>query len=430
MSRAFEVVVYDRRSSKGARKVIQLVRDTRYAEFRRRVHQAFDVAKTNKIVVTNTSRQEISDSPSYHDLVEPNVTLYVLNAKDQVLVAPTDERIEYTPHYDTLVKSGIYEYYASEGHNPLPYAFAELIDNALAATADNKGLRNIELLLHFDDVPCVCVLDNGQGMTSRQLNYWAIYRLSKFHQNKERPGALNSSFSKQPVARSLNSDISYFGVGGKQAIFFLGNACRMVTKTRHCSDVHELSISEKEFKRRESEHQSIYESYIRNRQPGDFSHLHKSNSFLQKLVENEKGKEHFTSVIIFGISSETVEYLTENFKSWTNQLAHTYHYYLHGPDGNVTPEKQQAVTRIAKKFKNINITVRMEYGKTVKTLCLRDVDDDLQTRMVRSAKSTFEFKIQFQKSHKVREVEGIIRYHPFEYNQETLPKCEPINNIY
>ena len=44
----------------------------------------------------------------------------------------------------------------------------------------------------------------------------------------------------------------------------------------------------------------------------------------------------------------------------------------------------------------------MEYGKTVKTLCLRDVDDDLQTRMVRSAKSTFEFKIQFQKSHKVR----------------------------
>ena len=29
----------------------------------------------------------------------------------------------------------------------LAYAFAELIDNALAATADNKGLRNIELLL-------------------------------------------------------------------------------------------------------------------------------------------------------------------------------------------------------------------------------------------------------------------------------------------
>ncbi|XP_065844298.1 structural maintenance of chromosomes flexible hinge domain-containing protein 1-like [Oscarella lobularis] len=420
MSRAFEVFVYDRRSSNGARKAIQLDRDTRYEEFRRRVDQAFDVAKTKKIVVTNTSRQEIADGSSYGDLVKPNVTLYVLNAKDDVLVAPTDERIDFTPHYDTLVKSGIYEYYAIEGHSPAPYAFAELIDNALAATADNKGLRNIELLLHFRDSPFVCVLDNGRGMTSRQLNYWAIYRLSKFHQSKEGPGALNSSFSQQPVARSLNSDISYFGVGGKQAIFFLGNACRMVTKTRHCGDVHELSISQQEFKRRESEHQSIYENDILNRQPGDFSHLSKSNSFLQKLVENEKGKEHFTSVIISGISSETVEYLTENFKSWTNQLAHTYHYYLHGPDGNVAPEKQQAVARIVNKFKNINITVRMEYGKTVKTLCLRDVDDDLQTRIVRSAKSTFEFKIEFQKSSK--EVEGIIRYHPFEYNQETLPK--------
>ena len=29
------------------------------------------------------------------------------------------------------------------------------------------------------------------------------------------------------VPRSLNSDISYFGVGGKQAIFFIGNATRV-----------------------------------------------------------------------------------------------------------------------------------------------------------------------------------------------------------
>ena len=27
--------------------------------------------------------------------------------------------------------------------------------------------------------------------------------------------------------RSLNSDISYFGVGGKQAIFFIGNSTRV-----------------------------------------------------------------------------------------------------------------------------------------------------------------------------------------------------------
>lgn len=30
-----------------------------------------------------------------------------------------------------------------------------------------------------------------------------------------------------PVPRSLNSDISYFGVGGKQAVFFIGQSARV-----------------------------------------------------------------------------------------------------------------------------------------------------------------------------------------------------------
>lgn len=31
--------------------------------------------------------------------------------------------------------------------------------------------------------PAVIVLDNGCGMSSKQLNDWAVYRLSKFHRN-------------------------------------------------------------------------------------------------------------------------------------------------------------------------------------------------------------------------------------------------------
>lgn len=33
-----------------------------------------------------------------------------------------------------------------------------------------------------------------------------------------------------PVPRSLNSDISYFGVGGKQAVFFVGQSARVSKK--------------------------------------------------------------------------------------------------------------------------------------------------------------------------------------------------------
>ena len=41
----------------------------------------------------------------------------------------------------------------------------------------------------FDDTigkAVVCVVDNGAGMTSKELNNWAIYRLSKFNRQNER----------------------------------------------------------------------------------------------------------------------------------------------------------------------------------------------------------------------------------------------------
>lgn len=95
------------------------------------------------------------------------------------------------------------------------FALAELIDNSLSATARNTGIRSIQIKLVsqkytflvvppffcdvfqaapcflwfffpkqlFDDSngkPAVAVIDNGRGMTSKQLNNWAVYRLSKF----------------------------------------------------------------------------------------------------------------------------------------------------------------------------------------------------------------------------------------------------------
>lgn len=58
--------------------------------------------------------------------MDGNETLYILKSADQELSAPTEERVEYIPHYDTLVKSGMYEYYASEGQNPLRKYFCSI----------------------------------------------------------------------------------------------------------------------------------------------------------------------------------------------------------------------------------------------------------------------------------------------------------------
>jgi hypothetical protein len=42
-----------------------------------------------------------------------------MQTEHQELPAATQEQIVFTPHYDTLVRSGMYEYYASEGQMAL-----------------------------------------------------------------------------------------------------------------------------------------------------------------------------------------------------------------------------------------------------------------------------------------------------------------------
>ncbi|KAL3892332.1 hypothetical protein ACJMK2_004548 [Sinanodonta woodiana] len=421
------VYVFDRRESDKPEVKIPTGGLFSFVEFKKRVQAALNISPSTKFIIATTDREEIRSDDTW-DIIDKGDTLYVLNDLHQELCAPAQERVNFLPHYDTIVKGGMYEYYASEGQNPLPYAFAELIDNSLAATANNIGHRKIEIRLYLDDGnPKNCgiyVIDNGKGMTPRQLNNWAIYRLSKFIRKDQRgkvivDGSTSEDSIYQPDApRSLNSDISYFGVGGKQAVFFIGNSTRMITRPRGSQDVHELTISKEEFEMKEKNHEAIYSGFIRNRKPGDISHLPVEDELLVKLVEEETGRDSFTMVAIQGINADHVTYLKQRLKDWTRQLAHIYHFYIHGPNGNVKPDESSG--RIPSPFKNIDIQIKMySKGQThPKVIDLRDVDDDMQTLYVRNSASTFEFKALVEGSMKV---EGILRYHPFMYDRETYP---------
>uniref|UniRef100_H9GEG6 Structural maintenance of chromosomes flexible hinge domain containing 1 n=1 Tax=Anolis carolinensis TaxID=28377 RepID=H9GEG6_ANOCA len=355
------------------------------------------------------------------------MTCYLLHSIDQLLPSATKERIDFIPHYDTLVKSGIYEYYASEGQNPLPFALAELIDNSLSATSQNTGVRRIQLKLLFDDTqgkPAIVVIDNGRGMSSKQLNNWAVYRLSKFtrHGDMERLG----TYVRPPaVHHSLNSDISYFGVGGKQAVFFIGQSARMISKPAGSQDVHELVLSKEDFEKKEKNKESVYSSYIRNRKLCDSSHIvNDDERFLHNLITEEEDKKCFTAVVITGVQPDHVHYLKNNFHLWIRQLAHIYHYYIHGSKGNEInlPKKE------GRPFSNIDIEISMfEKGKTPKIMNLREIKDDMQTLYISTAADSFEFKANVEGDGIV---EGIIRYHPFLYEKETYPEdpCFPSND--
>ncbi|XP_053383340.1 structural maintenance of chromosomes flexible hinge domain-containing protein 1-like isoform X2 [Mercenaria mercenaria] len=416
------VFVYDRREKDAPEAKITTGGITSFKAFKERLIKSLGLKSNEKFVVATTNREEIKDDESW-GIVDKGDTVYVLRSLDQELCAPVQERVNYLPHYDTIVKGGMYEYYASEGQNPLPYAFAELIDNSLAATRNNTGPRNIEIRLHLDEAT-VYVIDNGKGMTSRQLNNWAIYRLSKFNRkDRKTKGNLDEteeeeSFVDQDLPKSLNSDISYFGVGGKQAIFFIGTSTRMISKPLGSQDVHELIISKEEFEKKERNNEEIYSGFIRKRKLGDASHISTEDEVLRRMVEEEeKDRENFTVVVIQGISKDHLQYLKDRMPEWTRQLAHIYHYYLHGPAGNVDSEENK---RAPSPFKNIDIEIKLWSSRSAdnpRTINLRDIDDDMQTLFVRGAASSFEFKAIIEGA----KVEGVLRYHPFLYDRETYP---------
>lgn len=380
-------------------------------------------------MIATTNRDEICNDESW-DLIDKGDTLYVLKDLSQELCAPAEERVNYLPHYDTIVKGGMYEYYASEGQNPLPYAFAELIDNSLAATACNEKSRDIEVRLHFDDSApqrsCIIVIDNGKGMTPRQLNNWAIYRLSKFirrEKNFKGEGPADESVDGQPgvgevpVARYMNSDISYFGVGGKQAIFFIGNSTRMISRPKGSKDVHELIISKEEFEKREKNNEAIYSGFIRNRQPGDASHLGPDEETVSRLIAEETERDAFTAVVIQSVEPSHISYLKQHAKVWTRQLAHIYHFYLHGPDGNQDYDDDESAPIPPQRI-NIEVKLYLRGQPQPKVISLRRIQDDMQTLYARSTANTFEFKAIVDG---LSAVEGMLRYHPFLYDRETFP---------
>lgn len=51
--------------------------------------------------------------------LQDGTTLHLLQQEDQALPMATEEKINFLPHYDTLIKSGIYGYHASEGQKSL-----------------------------------------------------------------------------------------------------------------------------------------------------------------------------------------------------------------------------------------------------------------------------------------------------------------------
>lgn len=134
------------------------------------------------------------------------------------------EEVSFVPHPKTMTKAGEWEYFAAGSQHPFPYAVAELIDNSLRATRHNKFARKIVVTL-VSSSSCgdatqgvVSVWDNGCGMSLRQLNEWAVMNLTMEDRGLQpKEVELPRHAVGTASARQLCSDLSYFGVGSKNA---------------------------------------------------------------------------------------------------------------------------------------------------------------------------------------------------------------------
>ncbi|XP_034562664.1 structural maintenance of chromosomes flexible hinge domain-containing protein 1 isoform X2 [Notolabrus celidotus] len=430
------ICVYDRRYEKQEHQEEWMeTAGLDYNDFLRELHKKFSIFSVERYVLTTTDRT-LLDFDKFEKLQDLS-TLNLLQSEDQPLQAATEELISFTPHYNTLTESGRDEYYYCEGKVPLTCAFAELIDNSLTATKDNGDVRTIEIRMLFDELlgeNAIIILDNGCGMSSLKLRNWATYRLNKFDRKE---ASEQEGYVRPPhVRRSLNSDVSYFGVGGKNASFFIGESIRMITKSKDSPDVHELTLSKKSFENKEKNQEDVFREFMKNRKPGDASHV--VEPFLRDLIREETRlmKESFTAVVITEVKPEHVIFLKNKFEVVARQLAHIYHYYIHGVNGNIpsssssSNSKSDDLSKVDILLSGVGVfsrdqgteqvTLREKAPRCPREIHLKEVDDDMQTLYLNSAADTFEFEAVI--SADSYPVEGIIRYHPFLFDSETYPQ--------
>lgn len=91
--------------------------------------------------------------------LENGSTLHLLQNKDRVLSLATKEHIDFTPHYDTLIRSGTYEYFTIEGHNSVCKCWHDQ-----RSLLENKATRRMIFCIYIKACPrAIVASSHGVG---------------------------------------------------------------------------------------------------------------------------------------------------------------------------------------------------------------------------------------------------------------------------
>src|SRR5690554_3825251 len=136
-------------------------------------------------------------------------------------------------------------------------AISELVDNSIQATMDNDNKRSIKIQMvtgGSNKQSFLLVWDNGCGMDRDTVNAFAKYYYGQEKRNK----AVPSSASDSQIPYNATSFISKFGVGAKQASFYLGHRVHLITKTRTSQTVLDFTIDRDALDKRHDKNEAVF----------------------------------------------------------------------------------------------------------------------------------------------------------------------------
>ena len=206
----------------------------------------------------------------------------------------------------------------------------EFIDNSIQACSGVKPSRDIFISVfistnHKSQDNFIVFRDNGCGMDEMRIQQYATFALTKEKRNIMPNASGNASF------------IGKFGVGAKQAGFYLGKRIKLITKTKDSSSVLQFTLDYEELQRK-----SVEEQYtgIIDTVDVDSSKLFTRDEEMYPLlvstVKNHMQQEEQFSVFIIKLEMNIVANFRTlaktNQSTILRQIADVYHFHLHPED--------------------------------------------------------------------------------------------------
>jgi DNA topoisomerase VI subunit B len=228
-------------------------------------------------------------------------------------------------------------------------AIAEYIDNSIQACSNNDVSRNINISLFLasraQTLPSFLVLlDDGMGMNVQTIKEFATYSLDQ------------ESRYKMP-RENETSFIGKFGVGAKQAGFYLGSRIKLFSKPKdsflESAVVYSFCLDGEELQSRYEQQQVIYEGNVHCSPVSNDIELSGDEAVynqMEELIQNHLRSVLHGSAFIIKLRPEIIKKLSEMDEGMlATEIKEIYHFHIHpensfhvGVKGNTTGSRYES----------------------------------------------------------------------------------------